>query len=143
MLEKIRKRAARIALQARQQTPTIYLEEILASKSVKQRKEEAQVKMWHKYSRAPSDFLQHKIFNDWKDYFIENDETCLRSNGEIVINDGKFPHVSKSPLSRGFKLIQTISDPNKRILPKKMSSVTKAPPIYQTQFPTNVTVSRT
>ena len=53
-INKIQKRAIRIALQVKRQTPTWKLMEIVNSKSINDKLKELQVKMWHKYKRAPS-----------------------------------------------------------------------------------------
>ena len=59
ILEKIHKRAIRIALQVKKQTPTCKLLEIVNGKTIGEKLKELQIKLWHKYKRAPDYLLQH------------------------------------------------------------------------------------
>ena len=72
LLHKLHKRAIRIALRARMNTPSLELFEIVNGKTTDQRLQEAQIKLWHKYKRAPDYLLQHHTFNDWKEYIESN-----------------------------------------------------------------------
>ena len=51
--------------------------EIVNGKSLNDKLKEFQVKMWHKYKRAPHYLLQNETFNQWKKYIIENDDDVL------------------------------------------------------------------
>ena len=63
LIEKIQHRAYRMVLKAKPDTPTIEIREILNFKSMTNKLQEAQVKLWHKYKRAPQNMLQHYTFN--------------------------------------------------------------------------------
>ena len=92
-IEKVQKRALRIALQVKKQTPTWKLMEIVNGKSMTDKLKELQIKMWHKYKRAPDYLLQHWTFKQWKDYI----EFCCSVLGPPTIStyDSLFDHSSQ------------------------------------------------
>ena len=71
-METFRKKAAKIALKAKKQLPTIYIDEFLNSKSIDYRLDVARIKLWNNYSRAPPTILKHHTFNKWKKYILTN-----------------------------------------------------------------------
>ena len=101
-IQKIQKRAMRIALQVRKQTPSWMLMETVNGKTIDEKLKELQIKMWHKYKRAPKYLLQSETFKQWKEYIVRNDDSCMDKNGILTINPAKFNYVSKSPLSRAY-----------------------------------------
>ena len=140
-LEKIQKRAIKIALQVKQQTPTKYIMEITNSKTIQEKLEEQQIKMWHKYKRAPEYLLQHHTFNRWKKFIQINDPECMDECGNINIDGAKFNYVSKSPLSRAYNVIRSIYPRNRNVLEEKTPSVIKPPPTYEQIYPNNINVN--
>ena len=64
ILETFRKKAAKIALKAKKQMPTIYIE-FLNSKSINYRLDVGRIKLWNNDSRAPPTILKHHTFNKW------------------------------------------------------------------------------
>ena len=137
IIEKLQKRAIRIALQAKRDSPSVMMNEITNTKTIEQKLKEQQVKMWNKYKRAPDTMLQKETFNRWKQYIDTNDHNSKSENGEININKYKLNYISKSPLSRCHKVMREIY-PHKRLLRDKIDSVMKPPPTYEIQFPTNL-----
>ena len=142
-LEKIQKRAIRIALQAKTQTPTKYLLEIVNGKTITEKLQEQQIKLWHKYKRAPKYLLQHHTFEKWKEYLTINDSNSINEYGNININGGTFNYVRRSPLSRAYKLVKSLYPNYRNILVKKTDSVMKPPPVYYQQFPCNIKINPT
>ena len=140
-LMKIQKRAMRIAARAKPQTPTKYLLELFSCKTIEERLEEMQVKLWHKYKRAPSNFLQKHTFNDWKQYIINNDPLSQMETGNLLINAATFNYVSKSPLSKAYAVIQKLHPTSRNLFYKQSESVMRPPPVYDVQFPNNVHVN--
>ena len=47
-----------MVLKAKPDTPTLEIKEMLNYKSMQNKLEESQVKLWHKYKRAPPNMLQ-------------------------------------------------------------------------------------
>ena len=136
-LEKLQKRAIRIALQAKRNTTTAMLSEICSTKSIKYKLMEQQIKFWHKCKRCPDNFLQHDTYLNWKIYIETNDINCKDDFGNFHINGDTFNYVIKSPLSRCYKLMQSIYKPHQNILMEKESSVMRPPPTYKIPFPNN------
>ena len=68
ILETFRKKAAKIALKAKKQMPTIYIDEFLNSNSIDYRLDVARIKLWNNYSRAPPTLLKYHTFNKWKNF---------------------------------------------------------------------------
>ena len=66
-------KAAKIALRAKKQLPTIYIDEFLNSNSINYRLDVARIKLWNNYSRAPATLLKHHTFNKWRKYILSND----------------------------------------------------------------------
>ena len=54
------------------------------------------------------------------------------------MNGDTFNHVIKSPLSRCYRLMQTLYKSHQNILAEKEPSVMRPPPTYSTPFPTNI-----
>ena len=81
-LIKLQKRALRIAMQAKRNTPTIMLNEIGNIKTIQNKLREQQIKLWHKYKRSPSNYLQNDTFNNWKKYIEKN---TLKKMMQIVL----------------------------------------------------------
>ena len=59
ILETFRRKAAKIALKAKKQLPTIYIDEFLNSNKIEYRLDVARIKLWNAYSRAPPTLLKH------------------------------------------------------------------------------------
>ena len=137
-MTKIQKRAVRIALQAKRNTPTIMLNEIGNIKTITHKLQEQQIKYWHKYKRAPHTMLQRTSFEKWKEYIETNDNMCKDKFGNLIINGEKFNHVINSPLSRSYLLVKSLYKPHQKLFTKKMDSVMKPPPTYTTPFPSNL-----
>ena len=148
--EQLQNRVAKLALRVRNITPTIYAKEILNYKSIKQRVEELQIKLWIKYSRAPDYLMQNKTFNDWKNYLINNNSDInnnyllrnryINNLDNLIINEKKLYHIKKSPLSRAYKLIYSLYKNKKYIFSHKRRAVMKPPPGYKNPFPSNIKV---
>ena len=152
-IEKIQKRAYRMVLKAKSDTPSIELKEILNYKSITNKLQEAQIKLWHKYKRAPSDMLQHFTFNFWKLYILNNggDKNLnknlrnrkMNTNEKFNINGDHFNFISKSPLSRAYQMVREITPTNQFIFSKRCPSVIKPPPTYLHTYPNNITTTST
>ena len=140
-LENIQKRAIKIALQAKKQTKTKYLMEIVNGKSLKEKLEEQQIKLFHKYKRAPDYLLQNYTFRKWKDYIIQNERECFDKYGNIKLDGNKFNIIRKSPLSRAYLLTKSLYPQYRNILTKKTDSVMKPPPVYNIPFPKNININ--
>ena len=140
-ISKIQKRAMRIALQVKKQTPTWYLMETTNSKPMVEKWKELQIKLWHKYKRAPSNLLQHETFNRWKQYIIENDPLCMNDNGIMQINPARLNYISKSPLSHAYNTVKSLYPKYRNILSIKNDSVMRPPPVYQTIYPSNININ--
>ena len=140
-LEKIQKRAMRIALRVKTQTPTKYLMELVNGKTLQEKLEEQQVKMWHKYFRAPNYLLQHDTFKKWKEYITTNDSNCLDKFGNIGIDGNIFNIVKKSPLSRAYSTVKQLYPEYRNIMNRKPDSVMRPPPVYYEQYPNNIFVN--
>ena len=114
------------------------LNEIANTKSIIQKLQEQQIKLWHKYKRSPDNFLQNDTFVNWKKYIETNDINCMDECGNIHINGASFNHVKNSPLSRCYSLIQSLYKPYQNIFMEKESSVMRPPPTCNISFPTNI-----
>ena len=57
IMETFRRKAAKIALKAKKQTPTMYIDEFLNAKSIQYRLDVSRIKLWNCYSRAPPSLL--------------------------------------------------------------------------------------
>ena len=75
-LYKLQKKAIKIALQVKKNTPTMMLNEIGFIKSMENKLKEQQVKLWHKCKRYPRNYLQKDTFERWKVYY-DNDKIVL------------------------------------------------------------------
>ena len=102
-LYKLHKKAIKIALQVKKNTPTIMLNEIGFIKSMENKLKQQQVKLWHKCKRYPRNYLQKDAFEKWKKYTMTNDKNCIDKFGNLTIDEAKFYHISNSPLSRCYK----------------------------------------
>ena len=134
----LQKRAIRIALQAKRHTPSIMLNEIANTKTIIQKLQEQQIKLWHRYKRSPENFLQNDTFLNWKKYIENNDPNCTDEFGNLHINGATFNHVKNSPLSRCYSTIQSIYKPHQNIFMDKKPSAMRPPPTYNIPFPTNI-----
>ena len=143
-LERVQMKVAKLALNMKNICPSLYLKDLMDIKSFKNRLEELQVKLWHKYYRAPPYLMQYHTFEKWKSYIeynggnIEVRET--RANKHINIdnfNINKFKFIIKSPLSRAYKLIRKITPSNHTVFKKKTKQVMRPPPVYSSPFPSN------
>ena len=153
LIEKIQRRAYRMVLKAKPDTPSMEIKEILNYKSITHKLEEAQVKLWHKYKRAPSNMLQHFTFNFWKLYILNNGGNVnlnkdlrfkrLNLKEKFNINSDTFNFVSKSPLSRAYKVIRDITPPKQPVFNKQCPSVIKPRPTYTQSYPNNINISTT
>ena len=141
---------AKIALRVHKRTPTVYVKHLLNIKTVQQRLEEMQIKLWNKYIRSPPHLMQHHTFKKWKQYIINNGGNInlnkqVRSNNYNIkenfnINSANFKYISKSPLSRTYKLIDKLLPIHQRRFYRREYSVLRPPPIYSQPFPTNINV---
>ena len=151
-IEKFQIRVAKLALNLKRDTPTIYVKELLNLKTMKQKLEESQVKLWHKYKRSPSNITRYYTFNHWKKYIELNGGNVnynrnLRNksknlNENFNINSNIFNHVSKSTLSRAYNVIRKIRKPSQNIFDNKIPSILKPPPIYTEIFPSNIILNK-
>ena len=126
LIEKIQRRAYRMVLKAKPDSPSMEIKEILNYKSITHKLEEAQVKLWHKYKRAPANMLQYFTFRFWKLYILNNGGNVnlnkdlrfkkLNLKEQFNINSETFNFVSKSPLSRAYRVIRDITPPNNQYL---------------------------
>ena len=92
-------------------------------------------------------------FNFWKLYILNNDGNVnlnknLRSkkvntDEQFNINSKIFNFVSKSPLSRAFKVIRKITPHKQPVFNKRCPSAAKPPPTYIQPYPNNITISTT
>ena len=149
-LDKIQNKVARIALRLNKMTPSIYTKEILNIKTIKERLEELQVKLWIKYKRAPTNFKQKQTFLRWKNYIENNNGNInynrnlrnkkINLNENFNINSRNLKYIAKSPLSRAYKLIRSITPANQIVFKKKEDTVLKSPPIYTEKFPNNIKI---
>ena len=140
-MEKVQKRALRIALQVKKQTPTWKLMEIVNGKSMTDKLKELQIKMWHKYKRAPDYLLQHWTFKQWKNYIETNDRLSVDDKGIMTINPARLNYIAKSPLSRAYNLVKSLYQKDKNIMIQKRDSVMKPPPVYTIKYPTNININ--
>ena len=140
-LEKIQKRALRIALRAKTQTKTKLLMEIINGKTIQEKVEEQQVKMWHQYSRAPDYLLPNLTFKKWQKYIETNDKNSRNKFGNLELNGCDFNVIRNSPLSRSYLLIKSLYPTYRNLFCKKESSVLKPPPIYHERFPSNININ--
>ena len=134
----LQKRAIRIALQAKRNTPSMMLNEIANTKTIVDKLREQQIKLWHKCKRSPVDFLQNDTFKNWLKYIETNDINCKDDYDNLYINNAIFHHVKNSPLSRCYELIKSLYKPYQNVLMEKKPSVMKPPPTYLIPFPTNI-----
>ena len=137
LIENIQKRAYRMVLKAKPDTPTLEIKEMLNYKSMKNKLEESQVKLWHKYKRAPPNMLQYYTFHFWKLYILNNGgnknlnknlrHKKINTNEEFNINGKTFNFISKSPLSRAYNVIREITPHKQLVFSKRCPSVIKPP----------------
>ena len=99
---------------------------------------EQQIKFWHKCKRCPDNYLQKDTFLNWKRYIESNDKNCFDEIGNIHLNGATFNYVIKSPLSRCYRLLQSLYKQHQNILIEKEPSVMRPPSTYTTPFPTNI-----
>ena len=115
--------------------------EIVNGKSMTDKLKELQIKMWHKYKRAPDYLLQHWTFKQWKDYIETNDSLCIDDSGIMTINPVRLNYIAKSPLSRAYNLVKSLYPKNKNIMVQKRDSVMKPPPVYTIKYPSNININ--
>ena len=137
-LFKLQRKATKIALQAKKNTPTQMINEIGFIKSIGEKLKEQQIKLWHKCKRSPDNYLQRDTYEKWKKYIITNDKNCIDESGNIILDEGIFYHVANSPLSRCYKLMRSIYKPYQNILLEKEPCVMKSPPTNSILFPNNL-----
>ena len=144
-LEKLQYKAARIALKLKRTTPRKILGELLNITTIKERLEILQIKLWHRYRRAPDNHLSNKIFNKWYNYIYNNNkdkiiEYKLRNNNKPnynQINLNNFNQIKQSPLTRAFTTMKRLK--GEFVLEQKRSITTnKSPPCYTVNFPNNI-----
>ena len=150
ILETFRRKAAKIALGIKKQSPTIYLDELLHAKSIQYRLDVARIKLWNNYSRAPTTLLKHHTFKKWKSYILSNggniNECKKLKNRQIgrdelfKLDENKFNFVSKSPLSQAYFLMDQITPIECKIFRKRKHDVLKPIPCYNHSYPTNVNI---
>ena len=141
LLFKIQKRAMRISTQARMNTPTSYIQEILNFVTIEDKLKEFQIKLWHKSKRAPNNYLQRQTFDCWKKYIVENDENALDEFGNIKMDYVKFNYIVKSPLSNAYKTVKNLYPEYRNIFEEKPQSVMKPQPVYDTIYPNNMAIN--
>ena len=137
-LFKLQKKAVKIALQAKKNTPTAMINKIGCIKTIANKLQEQQVKLWHKCKRSPENYLQRETYENWLRYIKANDKNCVNDYGNLILEESKFYHVTNSPLSRCYKVMETLYKLHQNIMNEKEPSVMKAPPTYHNPFPTNV-----
>ena len=142
MLERAQKRAMRIAVQVKKQTPTSKLLNVVNGKTMMEKLKELQLKLWHKYKRAPDYLLQHWTFKQWMEYIQVNDLNSYDNNNVWNINPAIFDCISKSPLSKAYNTVKSLYNNNKNIIDNKQKSVMEPPPVYTVPYPTNISINR-
>ena len=150
ILETFRCKAAKIALKVKKQTPTIYLDELLNSKSLRYRLDVARIKLWNQYSRAQSYLLKHHTFNKWRKYILSNggniNECKKLKNRQIgrdeafKLNKNNFNFISKSPLSQAYFTMDKILPIKHKIFRKRKKDVLKPVPCFNNIYPSNVNI---
>ena len=143
-LEKLQYKAARIALRMKKTTPNRILRELLNITTIKERNQYLQIKLWHRYSRAPVNHLSGKIFNKWYKYLINNKQKNYnynlrnnKQNNNNVINLDNFNHIKQSPLTKSFITMKRLKGDNILLIDRKID-VNKSPPCYEEKFPNNI-----
>ena len=71
ILESFRRKAAKIALRVKKQTTSLFLDELLNSKSLQYRFDVARIKLWNQYLRAPPYLLKHHTLINGEDIFYQ------------------------------------------------------------------------
>ena len=143
--EIFRRKAAKIALKLKKQTPTIHLDELLNAKSINYRLDVARIKLWN--SRAPPSLLKHHTFIKWKKYILSNDgninECKILKNRQIdrnesfKLNDENFNFISKSLLSQAYFTVDKIFPIECKIFRKRKF---KPIPCFNNTYPSNVNI---
>ena len=114
------------------------MNEIGFIQTIGEKLKEQQIKLWHKCKRSLANYLQHETYVNWLKYIKANDMNCIDKHGNLILNEAKFYRVSNSPLSRCYKVVQTLYKPYQKLLGKKKPSVMKAPPTYKITFLKNL-----
>ena len=146
VFDKIQSRIAKFSEKIKNLTPTLFANDLMNVKTMHQRLEEMQVKVWNKYARAPPHLMQAVTFNKWKQYIKrnggKNSYTRITRSGkygnEDNFNVNCFKYVSKSPLSRAYNTIKSITPAGRKVFKNKLPQVMRPPPIYSNPFPTNI-----
>ena len=168
-LESLQYEAARIALGIKKHVPRIIIKNILNITTIKNSLKFLQIKLWNRYTMAPENMIIKKTFNEWKEYIDINSEkkyqiqTRSMKNDELnenYINFNKFKYIQKSPLSRAYKVIESLhkfeENENKNnkynklygidnekmedIFKFRKNQVMKAIPTYKERYPNNIEV---
>ena len=150
ILETFQKKAIKIALGLKKQTPSIYLHEFMYAKTMSFRLDVARIKLWNNYSRAPKSILKHHTFEKWKKYILTNGgniNKCKHLKNRQVgrdelfdLDQEKFNFVSKSPISQAYFLMDKIMPIERKIFRKRRKDVLKPCPIYENKYPSNVCI---
>ena len=148
ILETFRRKAAKIALKAKKQMPTIYIDEVLYSKSINYRLDVARIKLWNNYSRAPPTILKHHAFKKWKKYILLNggniNECKFLKNRQVgrdesfKLDENIFNFVVKSPLSQAYFVMDKILPIKHKIFRKRKHDVLKPVPCFENDYPSNI-----
>ena len=67
----------------------------------------------------------------------------MNTNEQFNINGKTFNFISKSPLSRAYKVVREITPHKQPVFSKRCPSVTKPPPTYNQQYPNNIKTTST
>ena len=150
ILETFRRKAAKIALKAKKQTPTIYLDEFLNSNTISYRLDVARIKLWNCYSRAPPTLLKHHTFEKWRKYILSNggniNECKYLKNRQIgrnewfKLNECNFNFIAKSPLSQAYFVMDKILPIEHKIFRKRKFDVLKPVPCFSNCYPNNINI---
>ena len=128
-LESIHNRAMRIALKLKSTTPIANLKSILGCLSLTERKQQLQIKYWHKMTHAPDDLLSFHTFENWlntthnimdNNIFMENK---LNYNG---FNLNPTVYFKNTPTSQMYK---TMTDIHNQVHFNRKIEQFKSPPL--------------
>ena len=150
ILETFQRKAEKIALRIKNQTPSIYLNELLYAKSMSFRLDVARIKLWNNYQRAPPTLLKHQTFKKWKNYILSNGGNINHSkklkqrqigrDETFFLDKEKFNFISKSPLSQAYFLMNKIMPIEHKLFRKRKYSILKPNPCYLNQYPNNLNI---
>ena len=140
-MEILQLKAARIALRVKKTTPRKYIYEMLDIKPIDELLKIYQIKLWNRLSRAPINSFANRIFERWKSFVFSNIKfKYTRWNNRNIVNINYFKYIKNSPISRAFKVVQSLIGTDDAFAPK-IRSILKPPPFYCQSIPNNIIAS--